>query len=344
MKQTLLSFLVGGMILSSVAFAQEKKISGRVTSTTGQAVPGVTVVVKGTNQATQTDANGNYSLSVPAGKVVLFRSIGFGEKTIIVNNNTSVFNISLEDNTNAIEEVIVTANAIKREKRSLGYSAPVLKSDELTEGRNSSGIGALAGKVAGVNITSTSNSPGSSSRVVLRGGSSISGNNQALIVVDGTPIDNSSVIGGASSLSSVDFGNRGNDINPDDIESVNVLKGGPASALYGSRAANGVILIKTKSAKKGRDEIVLNSGVAFEKLGITPKLQKLYGGGFSPDFLTAKINGKDYQVVNYSADESWGPKLNGQQVLHWDAFDPNDSENYLKTRAWEYPKNDYKTF
>lgn len=190
-------------------------------------------------------------MNVPAGKVVVFRSIGFGEKTIIVNNNASVFNVSLEDNNNALEEVVVTANAIKREKRSLGYSAPVLKSDELTEGRNSSAIGALAGKVAGVNITSTSNSPGSSSRVVLRGGSSISGNNQALIVVDGTPIDNSSVIGGASSLSSVDFGNRGNDINPDDIATVTVLKGPAAAALYGSRASNGALIITTKSGQKG---------------------------------------------------------------------------------------------
>lgn len=155
----------------------------------------MTVVVQGTNQATQTDTDGNYSLNVPAGKVVVFRSVGFDDKTIIVNNNSSVFNVSLVNHDNALEEVVVTANAIKREKRSLGYSAPTIKSDELTEGRNSSAINSLAGKVAGVNITSTSNSPGSSSRVVLRGGSSISGNNQALIVVDGTPIDNTSKMG-----------------------------------------------------------------------------------------------------------------------------------------------------
>ncbi|HAU51727.1 MAG TPA: SusC/RagA family TonB-linked outer membrane protein, partial [Sphingobacterium sp.] len=201
------------MILTSVAFAQEKKISGRVTSAEGKAIPGVTVVVQGTNQATQTDTDGNYSLNVPAGKVVVFRSVGFDDKTIIVNNNSTVFNVSLVNHDNALEEVVVTANAIKREKRSLGYSAPTIKSDELTEGRNSSAINSLAGKVAGVNITSTSNSPGSSSRVVLRGGSSIAGNNQALIVVDGTPIDNTSKVGGSSDLASVDFGNRGNDIN-----------------------------------------------------------------------------------------------------------------------------------
>jgi TonB-dependent SusC/RagA subfamily outer membrane receptor len=250
MKQTLLSFLVGGMILTSVAFAQEKKISGRVTSADGKAIPGVTVVVQGTNQATQTDTDGNYSLNVPAGKVVVFRSVGFDDKTIIVNNNSTVFNVSLVNHDNALEEVVVTANAIKREKRTLGYSAPTLNNEELRSGQNSSAINALAGKVAGVNITSTSNSPGSSSRVVLRGGSSISGNNQALIVVDGVPIDNSSVIGGASSLSSVDFGNRGNDINPDDIASMTILKGPAAAALYGSRASNGALIITTKTGKK----------------------------------------------------------------------------------------------
>src|SRR5690606_18456739 len=127
-------------------------------------------------------------------------------------------------------------------------------------------------------------------------------------------------------------------------ESVNVLKGGPASALYGARAANGVVLIKTKSAKRGRDEIVFNTGVAFENLGITPRLQKLYGGGYSDEFATANINGTNYQVVDYSADESWGPRLDGQQVLHWDAFDPNDTQNYLKTRPWTYPNNDFRSF
>lgn len=313
MKQTLLSFLVGGMILTSVAFAQEKKISGRVTSADGKAIPGVTVVVQGTNQATQTDTDGNYSLNVPAGKVVVFRSVGFDDKTIIVNNNSTVFNVSLVNHDNALEEVVVTANAIKREKRSLGYSAPTIKSDELTEGRNSSAINSLAGKVAGVNITSTSNSPGSSSRVVLRGGSSISGNNQALIVVDGTPIDNTSKMGGASDLSSVDFGNRGNDINPDDIASVTVLKGPAAAALYGSRASNGALIITTKSGKKGaKNEITFSSTNTLSSILKLPEFQNQYGQGASGYNKAGDLIYTNDPKENWS----WGAPFTGE-VQEW---------------------------
>ncbi|WP_294185758.1 SusC/RagA family TonB-linked outer membrane protein [uncultured Sphingobacterium sp.] len=310
MKQTLLSFLVGGMILTSVAFAQEKKISGRVTSADGKAIPGVTVVVQGTNQATQTDTNGNYSLNVPAGKVVVFRSVGFDDKTIIVNNNNTVFNVSLENHDNALEEVVVTANAIKREKRSLGYSAPTIKADELREGGNSSAINSLAGKVAGVNITSTSNSPGSSSRVVLRGGTSISGNNQALIVVDGMPIDNTSKVGGASDLSSVDFGNRGNDINPDDIASVTVLKGPAAAALYGSRASNGALIITTKSGNKGaKNQITFNTVNTFSSILKLPDFQNDYGQGY---YNIDRTTGNVTYVNDPRENGSWGPAFTGK--------------------------------
>lgn len=299
--------------MTSVAFAQEKKISGRVTSADGKAIPGVTVVVQGTNQATQTDTNGNYSLNVPAGKVVVFRSVGFDDKTIIVNNNSTVFNVSLESHDNALEEVVVTANAIKREKRSLGYSAPTIKADELTEGRNSSAINSLAGKVAGVNITSTSNSPGSSSRVVLRGGSSISGNNQALIVVDGTPIDNTSKMGGSSDLASVDFGNRGNDINPDDIASVTVLKGPAAAALYGSRASNGALIITTKSGKKGsKNEITFSSTNTLSSILKLPEFQNQYGQGASGYNKAGELIYTNDPKENWS----WGAPFTGE-IQEW---------------------------
>lgn len=319
MKQTLLSILVGGMILTSVAFAQEKKISGRVTSADGKAIPGVTVVVQGTNQATQTDADGNYSLNVPAGKVVVFRSVGFDDKTIIVNNNSTVFNVSLSGQDNALEEVVVTANAIKREKRTLGYSAPTINSEELTSGRNASAINSLAGKVAGVNITSTSNSPGSSSRVVLRGGSSIAGNNQALIVVDGVPIDNSSVIGGASSLASVDFGNRGNDINPDDIASVTVLKGPAAAALYGSRASNGALIITTKTGKQGggKTDISFSSSNTFSSILKLPDFQNEYGQGAS----TYDSKGNLVFVDDPKENWSWGAPFTGEMKEWGQAID-----------------------
>ncbi|MGY5255248.1 SusC/RagA family TonB-linked outer membrane protein [Sphingobacterium spiritivorum] len=320
MKQKLLSFLVGTMILTSVAFGQEKKISGKVTSATGQALPGVTVVVQGTTLATQTDANGNYTLNVPAGKTLVFRSIGFNEKTIVVSPTATSFNVSLEDQDNALAEVVVTANAIKREKRTLGYSAPTLNNEELTSGKNASAINSLAGKVAGVNITSTSNSPGSSSRVVLRGGSSIAGNNQALIVIDGVPIDNSSVIGGASSLSSVDFGNRGNDINPDDIASMTVLKGPAAAALYGSRASNGALIITTKSGKQGagKTEIAFSSTNTLSSILKLPDFQNEYGQGYSYYDNAGNVLFENDPKENWSwgapftgETQEWGQAING---------------------------------
>ncbi|MEN5058391.1 SusC/RagA family TonB-linked outer membrane protein [Sphingobacterium kitahiroshimense] len=346
MKHKLLSFFMGSMILTSVAFAQDKKVSGRVTGADGKPLAGVTIAVSGSNSATQTDANGTYSLSVPTGKVIIFRSVGYADKTIIVKEGQSAFNVTLEGSNNAIDEVVVTALGITRDKKSLGYAAQEVKGDVLAAARGGNALQSLSGNVAGATVTAPSSSLGGSTRVVLRGIGSLTGENRPLIVVDGIPMDNSNYNSedAQRGAGGRDYGDAGFDINPDDIESINVLKGGPASALYGSRAANGVLLIKTKSAKKGRDEIVFNTGIAFEKLGIAPKLQKLYGGGFSDEFNKATINGQEYQLVDYSADESWGPKLDGQQVLHWDAFDPDDTENYLKPRSWSAPENDFKTF
>ena len=302
MKQTLLSFLVGGMILSSVAFAQEKKISGRVTSTTGQAVPGVTVVVQGTNQATQTDANGNYSLSVPAGKVVVFRSIGFGEKTIIVNNNTSTFNISLEDNTNAIEEVVVTGMGQTRQKRSLSYATQEVKGSKLTEAANSNLATALQGKVSGVQVTPSSGMPGASANITIRGARSFTGNNSPLYVVDGLPISSTSDVSTGNGVTGSDYSSRGLDIDPNDIESINILKGQAASALYGMRASNGVILITTKSGKgkQGKPQISYNSNVSFDKVSVLPDFQTTYAQG---------VNGQYGAKSGNTSSMSWGPKI-----------------------------------
>ncbi|MDF2515418.1 MAG: SusC/RagA family TonB-linked outer membrane protein [Sphingobacterium sp.] len=346
MNHKLLSFFVGSMILTSVAFAQERKISGRVTGADGKPLAGVTIVVQGSNTATQTDADGNYSLSVPTGKVIIFRSVGFADKTLIVKEGQSAFNVMLDNSDNALDEVVVTALGITRDKKSLGYATQEVKGEVLSAARGGNALQSLSGNVAGAVVSAPSSSLGGSTRIVLRGIGSLTGENKPLIVVDGIPMDNSNYnsANAERGAGGRDYGDAGFDINPDDIESVSVLKGGPASALYGARASNGVVLIKTKTAKKGRDEIIFNTGVAFEQLGITPKLQKLYGGGFTPEFNTATINGKQYQLVDYSADESWGPKLDGQEVLHWDAFDPNDPDNYLKTRPWVYPKNDYRSF
>src|SRR5690606_88830 len=199
-----------------------------------------------------------------------------------------------------------------------------------------SAINALAGKVAGVNITSTSNSPGSSSRVVLRGGSSISGNNQALIVVDGTPIDNTSRIGGESSFSSVDLGNCGNDINPDDIASVTVLKGPAAAALYGSRASNGALIITTKNGAKGaKNEITFSTTNTMSSILKLPDLQNGYGQGYS-DY---DDDGELFFVNDPKENWSWGAPFTGEMQEWGQAID-----GVRQSKAYSAVKDNVRDF
>ena len=345
MKQKLLTTMLAVACISSVTYAQTRQVSGKVTSSDGEPIAGASVSVTGSSTATQTDGAGNFTLNVPNGSSLTVSFIGFKSQTVIIGNSSTV-PIVLQTDDQALEEVVVTALGITRDKKSLGYAAQEVSGDVLTAARGSNPLQSLSGNVAGAVVSAPSSSLGGSTRIVLRGIGSLTGENKPLIIVDGIPMNNSNYnsANAERGAGGRDYGDAGFDINPDDIESVNVLKGGPASALYGARASNGVVLIKTKSAKRGRDEIVFNTGVAFENLGITPRLQKLYGGGYSDEFGTATINGSNYQVVDYSADESWGPKLDGQEVLHWDAFDPNDTQNYLKTRPWVYPKNDFRSF
>lgn len=230
-------------------------ITGVVTSADdGQPIPGVAVQVKGTTLGVSTDINGRYSLKVPAdAKVLQFSFVGMTTKDVTIGQQTSI-NVVLETEAVDIEGVVVTALGISREKKALGYAVEEVKADELNQTRSGNLITSLSGKVSGVNITSASGNMGGSSRITIRGVKSISQNNSPLFVVDGVPMDNSNYndINTQRGAGGVDYGNMANDINPDDIESVSVLKGPTAAALYGSRAANGVILITTKKAKAGK--------------------------------------------------------------------------------------------
>jgi TonB-linked SusC/RagA family outer membrane protein len=323
------------------AFAQNRTVTGTVTGKDdGLGIPGATVKVKGTQNGTQTNTAGKYTISVPDGAVLEFSFIGYLPVQLTVQGD--VLNAVLTPATNELNEVVVTANDIKRDKRTLGYSAPIVNSKELTEGGNPSALTSLTGLVAGVNITSTSNTPGSSTRIVLRGGSSITGNNQALLVVDGVPIDNSSIIGGASSLTAVDFGNRGNDIDPNDIASITVLKGPAAAALYGSRASNGALMITTKSgAKNGKKlEITLNSTNTFSSVLKLPTFQNEYGQGFmsgsatSPGYVTGINDASDnfsWGAPFTGKVEPWGQDINGvTQSKPYSAL-PNNIKDFFKT-------------
>ena len=321
MKKRILSLFLT-LSITCAAVAQVRTITGTVTDAQdGLPIPGVTVRVKGVQAGTQTGGDGRYSVNVPAAGTGLdFSSIGYITQSVPLGSAT-VINIRLVSSARSLGEVVVTAYAIRRERRSLGYSAPTVNTEELSQGQQPSVISALTGRVAGVNITNTSNTPGASSRVVLRGGSSISGNNQALIVVDGVPIDNSSVIGGPSSLASVDFGNRGNDINPDDIASVTVLKGPAAAALYGSRASNGALIITTKSGTKGakKTEITFNSSNSFSSILKLPELQNEYGQGYygeiAPDGLSATY------ISDPRENFSWGAPFNGEMQEYGQQID-----------------------
>src|SRR5215213_8990801 len=275
----ILSLVAVLVLFCALAYGQTKTLTGTVRDASGSPVPFATVTETGTTNAVQADANGNYTIKVGANSKLTVTASGY-----TANNGATGGDVALTRNEGQLAEVVVTtAQGIKREKRSLGYAAPTISNAELTKGQNTSPLNALQGKVPGVNITGTAGAPGSSSRIVIRDGSSISGTNQALLVVDGVPIDNSSILGGSSVLSSVDFGNRGNDINPNDIESITVLKGPGATALYGSRASNGALIITTKSGKSNQEkksEVTFNTGITFSNILKLPKFQNQYGQGY----------------------------------------------------------------
>ncbi|MGE8243358.1 MAG: TonB-dependent receptor plug domain-containing protein, partial [Sphingobacterium sp.] len=305
MKHKLLSFFVGSMILTSVAFAQEKKVSGRVTGADGKPLVGVTISVQGSNLATQTDANGNYSLSVPTGKVIVFRSVGFADKTLIVKEGQSAFNVTLDNSDNALEEVVVTALGISKNARGIGYSTSKVSGDDLVKSGESNIIQGLAAKAAGVQIISSSGTPGASSKIVLRGSATFSGDNQPLIVVDGVPIDNGMnfIKSGDNpynqNLGGVQLGNRALDINPDDIESVTILKGPAAAALYGQAAGNGAVIYTTKKGKLGSGiGITFSSGFDLQKVNRLPKFQNVYGQGSAGKYDPASADSWGENIAN----------------------------------------------
>ncbi len=249
--------------------------------------------------------------------------------------------------TQDIEGVVVTALGIKREQKAIGYAAQEITGDLISASRQTNAISSLSGNIAGLQVTASSASMGGSARITLRGVSSITGDNRPLIVVDGIPFNNSNFNTGATARGAggVDYGDTSADINPDDIESVVVLKGGPAAALYGARAINGAIVYTTKRGKGGRSQIIVNSGISIDEIYKMPNLQTQYGQGSTSDFETATINGQVYNIPEYAVDESWGPKYDPSiTYLPWYAFDPEFSSDYLKAVPWVSPQHDVESF
>lgn len=334
------------LMTSLTIYAQSRKITGKVSTADGQPLPGVTVFIKGTSTGTITAADGSYSLDVPGNAADLtFSLIGMETFTQPLSGLSS-YNVTLKTSDKQLQEVVVTALGISRATKALGYAVQEVKSAEL-QTRPTNALGALSGKVAGLQVISSGGNMGGSTRVLLRGINSISGNNQPLFVIDGITIDNADMNTKSTINSSAgkDVGNMIQDLNPDDIESINVLKGPAAAALYGTRAANGVFVVTTKKGRAGKGfDVTLNSGLELERLTRLPERQHLYGGGKSNTFQTAVINGTTYNIVDYGMDESWGPKLDGTPVLHWYNLDPEYADDYLKPQPWSYPKSDVEDF
>lgn len=300
-------------------------ITGKVTSSAdGTALPGVSVLIKGTSNGTTTDMDGSFTLSAGSGNTLVFSFIGFQTKEENVGNR-SIINISLDEDATVLNEVVVTALGVKREKKSLGYALQELKGESIVEAKENNLANALSGKVAGLQVIRSSNGPAGSSKIVLRGNNSLTGDNQPLIVVDGIPLDNFT---GASNNDywnpSADRGNGMGDINPDDIESMSVLKGASAAALYGSRAGNGVILITTKTGKAQKGlGITYSNTVGLETIFTTPDTQSEYGQG---------LNG----IFNNIDTRSWGPAITGQSVTKWNGATENlaarnNIDNFFRT-------------
>ena len=299
-----------------LTFAQEKTISGTVSDKSG-VLPGVSVVIEGSNKGVETDFDGKYSIEANSGDVFVFRYLGYETAKITVTAS-NIINVTLKEGGELLDEIVITAFGIKRSEKALGYSVQSIKGESMTEARESNITNAISGKIAGVQVTGTSGSVGASSRIVLRGNSSITGNNEPLYVVDGVPISNSS-FGNAGSGGGVDLPNGAADINPDDIESITVLKGPNAAALYGLRAGNGVIVITTKKGDASKKfSVSINTNVTMSNPLLLPDYQNSYGQGGDINHFNY-VDGASGGIGD-GVDESWGPALDaGLEFVQWDS-------------------------
>lgn len=348
--------------ISSISIsAQEKSVKGTVTGADdGSTMPGVSIVIVGSQVGTSTDFDGNFEIEATEGDVLQFNFMGYSDATVTVGSSNN-YSIEMQVDSQQLEDVIVTALGIKRNKKALGYAVQDVKGDEITEASNTNVVGALQGKVAGVQITTNSGAVGASSTIKIRGDKSFGGGSSPLFVIDGVPISN------ATSTSSVtDMGNAAQDIDPENIASMSVLKGPSATSLYGSRGANGVIIITTKKGTKSKGIGVSYTGsIAFDNVYILPNYQNEYGQGIGASEFYWKnamdgIDPSDPNYMDYSdwaatkwqwsaddtTDESWGARLDaGVNTIQLDSkLDANG--NRVPTEMISRPdnvKNFYET-
>src|SRR5664280_924803 len=363
MKKLFLLIVLFVFISGYTLLAQTIVITGTVTSSVqGEgAIPGVTVQVKGTTVGALTDMKGNYSLSASQSATTLvFSYIGMKRQEVQIAGQ-KVVNVAMEPDLLGLNEVVVTALGISREKKSLGYASQEVKGDNISTVKTSNFMNSLSGKVSGVQIKKNTNM-GGSTNVVMRGSKSLTNSNQVLYVIDGVPVNNN--IGSFSSQNQgsigYDYGNAASDINSDDIESVNVLKGSAATALYGSRASGGVIMITTKKGSDSKNKgigITINSNVSISSIDKStfPTYQNKYGAGYGqyygPDGeawfesrnATGGSTGTQYDWVPTTEDASYGGVFDGHPVYGWYSVDP-ESPWYGQTKPWTAAANGPITF
>ncbi|MFM2388141.1 MAG: hypothetical protein RL660_2898 [Bacteroidota bacterium] len=330
--------MLTGMLLLACQFVMaQSAIKGRVTNENGDGLSNAIIRAESATAGVTADDQGYFVIIAKDGEILKISRAGFKTVSVAAANGMVV---KLAEDKKSLNEIVVTALQVKKEKKSLGYSTTTISGANLTQGQDRSMLSGMAGKVAGVNITNTSGSPGSGTRVVIRGGSSITGDNQALIVIDGVPIDNGNSQNGGDNLNNqLDAGNRANDINPDDIESMTVLKGPAASALFGSRGANGAIIITTKKGKGGAGQkkganISFSTNVAASNILMFPEFQNEWGQGYG---------GSTHLEENWS----WGPKFDGnlrpwgnvvdgkQKIKPFKALPDNVRDFFNNGSVWE---------
>lgn len=337
-------------LLSAGMFAQQATVTGAVKDADGIPLPGVNILVKGTSNGTQTDFDGQFTIQAETGQMLVFSYLGMKTQEVEVSGSTEI-EVVLESDANKLDEVVVTALGIKREKKSLGYATQEVGGESVSEVATQNFTNALSGKVAGLKVKS-SGTMGGSTNVVIRGNASLTGSNQALFVVDGTPIinQNSNTGDQKSGRGGYDYGNAASDINPDNIESINILRGAAATALYGERAANGAIVIETKKGARNKGMgVSIRSSVTFADVNkeTLPKYQKKYGAGYSAGydtgdgFLLTDINGDGNleETTPFTADASYGAKFDPNRMIYqWNSIYP-ELDTYLQATPWTAAKH-----
>lgn len=340
------------LLLVGLALFAQQRITGVVTNATGGPVQDVSVTVKGTSRGTTTNERGTYAINANPNETLVFTSVGMSLHEVRVGNQTSI-NVTLSESSQEMEGVVVTALGITRKEKALGYSTSTVKGEELTDAVASNWTDALSGKVAGLNLVRSGGGPTGSNKIILRGENNLTGNNEALIVVDGVVISSSSgsrtAIAGETAYGTgadnmpADYGSSINDINPEDIESVTVLKGPGAAALYGQRGANGAIIITTKSGSSKRKGlgITINSNASIETMNNSrPDLQYEYGQGLDGNHYYSFGAGPDGPSTS-ATSSAYGPRFNGQMFYQ---YDPVTQMRGLERTPWvPYPNkvNEY---